>query len=134
MIPSINNVLTADMTVAQENTKSYKLNIASNRIIGTVDGIEAVKQSIYKILNTERYQYIIYSWNYGIELIDRYGKDDAFVIPELERRIKDALSTDDRIVECDEFSFVISDKHSIGITFTARTIYGNLEIEKEVSY
>ncbi len=134
MIPSINNVLTADIEVKSENTKSYKMNIIPKRVIGTVDGIEAVRQAIYKVLNTERFGYIIYSWNYGIELVDLYGKDDAYVIPELERRIKDALSTDDRIIGCDDFEFAISDKHTIAVTFTAKTIYGDLSIEKEVNY
>ena len=27
-------------------------------------GIDIHKQAIYKILNTERYDYLIYSWNY----------------------------------------------------------------------
>ncbi|MFQ8776837.1 MAG: DUF2634 domain-containing protein [Roseburia sp.] len=27
-----------------------------------------MKQAIYNILNTERYQYIIFSWDYGVEL------------------------------------------------------------------
>ena len=40
---------------------------------------------VFNILNTERYQYIIYSWNYGIELIDLYGQPVSYVIPELKK-------------------------------------------------
>lgn len=33
-----------------------------------------MKQAIYKILQTERFEYLIYSWNYGIELNAVVGK------------------------------------------------------------
>ena len=59
-------------------SKTYVMNIDGERITGTMtDDIEAVKQAIYKILNTERYQYPIYSWNYGVELADLFGKPIA---------------------------------------------------------
>ena len=35
-----------------------------------MDETEAVRQAAIKILNTERYENEIYSWNYGIELKD----------------------------------------------------------------
>ena len=55
----------------------------TKRIQGTVDDLDAVIQTIYKILNTERYEYEIYSWDFGIELVDLYGKDITYVVPEL---------------------------------------------------
>ena len=80
------------------------MNIDGERITGTMtDDIEAVKQAIYKILNTERYQYPIYSWNYGVELADLFGKPIAYVLPEIPRRIKEALVADDRIIDATAF-------------------------------
>ena len=32
-------------------------------IVGKVSGLEHLKQTIFWILNTERYEYIIYDWN-----------------------------------------------------------------------
>ena len=58
-----------------------------------------MKQAIYKILNTERYQYVMYSWNYGIETLDLYGEPVSWGCPELESRIREALMTDDRILD-----------------------------------
>ena len=45
----------------------------------------AVKQAVYKIIMTERYQYIMYSWNYGVELLDLFGEPVTYVCPELKR-------------------------------------------------
>ena len=76
-----------------------------NLIREYIDGLEAVKQSIFKIIMTERYQYIMYSWNYGIELVDLFGEPISYVCPELKRRISEALLWDDRIKGVDNFIF-----------------------------
>lgn len=55
-------------TATQMPNKSYRMKIADEKIVGNIDDLEAIAQACYKILNTERYQYVIYSWNYGIEL------------------------------------------------------------------
>ena len=39
-----------------------------------VEGNEAIKIWIYKALQTPRYQYEIYSWDYGSELLSLIGK------------------------------------------------------------
>lgn len=97
-----------------------------NRIIGTCDNLNSVKQSVFKILNTERYKYLVYSWNYGIELNDLYGKSPMYVCPELERRVKEALFQDDRITDVGDFEFNTSKKGVISVTFTVHTLFGDL--------
>ena len=118
---------------AEEPSKTYQMR-SDDSIKGYIDGIEAVKQSIDAMLNTERYDHVIYSWDYGVELKDLFGEDVTFVIPELERRITEALEQDERILSVDEFDFDTSQKRKILVTFTVSTIYGNLEAEKEVEY
>ena len=73
MIPSTNDILSTDIEMETESSRNYRMNINTTSINGFCDELEAMKQVIYKILNTERYKYIIYSWNYGIELQDLYG-------------------------------------------------------------
>lgn len=133
MIPSVNGILTSDLEVETLPSKNYMMHIERNFISGTCDKREAVKQAIYKILNTERYEYIIYSWNYGIQLYDLYGEPVTYVCPELERRIIDALLTDDRINSCENFEFDTSQKGVIVVTFKANTIYGDMEVERVVN-
>lgn len=133
MIPSVNDILTEDLEIETLPSKTYMLQIEKDIINGSCDNQEAMKQAIYKILNTERYQYIIYSWNYGIQLLDLYGEPVTYVCPELERRITDALSVDDRILSCDNFEFNTSKKGCAIVTFTASTTFGDIEIEKAVN-
>ena len=104
MIPNI-SLLNEEITDIEYASKTYKINLKSNRIDGFIDELESVKQAIYLILSTERFEYNIYSWNYGVELVDLYGKPLSYVISELKRRIIEALTQDDRIENVTEFNF-----------------------------
>lgn len=126
MIPSGNKILTTELKVVTMPSKQHRMDLDRNRILGTCDSLEAVKQSIFKILNTERYAYIIYSWNYGIELMDLYGKSPMYACPEIERRVKEALIQDDRITDVNNFEFDISKKGVVAVTFTVHTLFGDL--------
>ena len=100
-------------------------------IHGMCDKQEAMKQVIYKILNTERYKYLIYSWNYGIELNDLFGRERQYVIPMLMSRIKEALLQDDRILNVTDFNFSI--KHNVyNVSFTVVTKYYNVDVKDVV--
>lgn len=134
MIPSVNDVLSVNLKIESQPSKNYKMNIEQNTIKGVSDGLEAMKQVVYKILNTERYQHIIYSWNYGIELVDLFGEPLTYVLPELERRIKEALLQDDRINDVGNFTFNMIDKKEVKVTFTIYTIYGEIQEGKVVNF
>lgn len=134
MIPSGNNILTTEIEVEEESSKNYKMFFTEKFINGYVDELEAMHQVIYKILNTERYQYIIYSWNYGIETLDLYGEPISYICPEIERRITEALIQDDRIESVDSFEFDYTEKGKLLVTFCVHTIYGDLEEERVVNY
>ena len=134
MIPSTNTILSTELEVETQPSKNYKMHLEQNIINGFCDELEAMKQVIYKILNTERYQHIIYSWNYGIELLDLFGEPVTYVCPELQRRITEALVQDDRIEFVDNFEFDTSEKRTVKATFTVHTIFGNIESEKVVNF
>ena len=134
MIPSINGFLTENFEIKEQPTHTYKINVTDNAIRGYTDNLEAMKQAIYKILLTERYQYVMYSWNYGIELIDLFGEPVSYICPELERRITEALTWDDRIESVDNFEFDLSKKGVVHVSFIAHTIFGEVEAESEVNF
>lgn len=98
---------------------------------GEIDEMEAMRQAIDKILHTERYRFLIYDWNYGMELEELFGKNVTYVIPELKRRIEDALLADDRITAVTDFSFV-QEKGSLTATFLVHTIFGEVTMERTV--
>ena len=103
-------------------------------IVGKVDGLEHLKQTIFWLLNTERYEYIIYDWNIGLETNDLYGMPVDYVCSELEYRIQDALSIDERIEEIYDFSFDTSQRGIILCQFKVISIYGEFTEEKEVYF
>ncbi len=110
MIPSTTGFLDKDFEITQQPTYTHLMQLDNKVIRGYTDGQEAMRQAIFKILQTERYQYVIYSWNYGIETLDLYGQPVAWVCPELERRITEALTCDDRITSVSDFDFDTSKK------------------------
>ena len=97
-----------------------------SQIRGYADKLRAMEQAIYKIINTERYQYIIYSWNYGIELQDLFGQPIPYVYAELQRRIEEALLNDDRITKVYNFDFS-HEGGDVMVEFDVDTIYGTLQ-------
>lgn len=112
-------------------SKDHCMNIKEKSISGYADELESMKQVIFKILNTERYRYIMYSWNYGIELSDLYGEPYSYVCPVLEQRITEALTQDERVNSVDNFEFESVKKGTVRVSFTVHTIFGDLQAEKE---
>ena len=68
--------------------------IIQNGDFKIVEGNEAIKVWVYKALLTPRYNYSIYSWNYGSELMDLIGKayTPSLTKEEAKRYIKEALN------------------------------------------
>ena len=123
-----------DMATIEKKTipsLTWKINEERAEVRGTVDELEAMKQAVRKILQTERYRYAIYDWNYGIELEKLYGKNVTYVIPELKKRIEDALLADDRVTAVTDFSFM-QEKGSVTAEFMVHTIFGEITAERTV--
>ena len=115
----------------EPTSRTYKLNIDRQTISGYTNEQEAMIQAIYLILNIERYDHLIYSWNYGIELKDLFGQPTFYVMAELERRITEALMVDSRITAVDNFEITREGK-KVHAKFTVHTIFGMLKVKKVV--
>lgn len=129
IVPDVNELLGS----RQETSDSYRMQIGNERIKGTVSEREAVAQACYKAINTERYRYVIYSWNYGIELKDLFGKPVSYVFAVLPDRIKDCLMQDDRVESVDSFQLSHDGKGSVLCKFIVHSIFGDIDMEKVVS-
>lgn len=133
MIPNI-PILQESFNELEYGNETYKIQFTddgNNCIKGKINDIDAVKQAIYLILNTERYAYNIYSWNYGVELADLIGQPLPYVTVILPRRIEEALTQDDRIKAVREFKFK-HNKNKLHVTFTVITTVGDIPSELEV--
>ena len=132
MIPLTIGLLNQDIEMEQQPDRTYRMDQDREYIRGHTESLDAVKQAAFKILNTERYQHVIYSWDYGIETMDLYGEPMSYVCPELERRITEALACDPRIMEVTDFEFEMVEKGVLHVTFMIHTTFGTAKMEKEV--
>ena len=73
--------------IQKEPGLTWAINLDKNVVGVKIDDLEAVAQAIYLILNTERYQHVIYSWAYGVEFSDINGQPRDYAYPEIKRRI-----------------------------------------------
>lgn len=128
MIPT-SNLDNLEIEESIETTRTYK--IIDNTISGYIDDLEALQQAINNVLNTEKYDYPIYSFDYGIELENLLGKDLEYIKIELKRRIEECLLGDERIISVSDFSFN-QDEDSLYCSFNVISIYGEISIDKEV--
>ena len=128
MIPT-SNLDNIEIEQEIETTRTYK--VIDNSVSGYINELEALEQAINNVLNTEKYTYPIYSFDYGIELENLLGKDLEYIKIELKRRIEDCLLEDERTISVSNFSFN-QDGDSLYCSFNVISIYGEISIDKEV--
>lgn len=131
MIPEQQVDLT-NLEVVNQPSLTYKLDFERKRISGKIDNEEAIIQLVMKILYTERYAYVIYSSQYGVELDRLIGKDYDFVVSDLERTITEALLADDRILSITDFVAEQTAIDRMTATFTVNSVVGSVNINTEV--
>lgn len=122
--------LTEDFEVESLPTRTYR--VQEGRIVGFVDGIDAMKQAILGILTTERYKFPIYSHSYGLDPAPLEIDDRDLLISEYKRLITEALKSDDRVLEVDGFTVEKVDSRSALLRFNVETVFGSVNQEVEV--
>lgn len=104
--------------------------IIKNNEIVTLEGQEALKVWIWKVLETERYKYKAYSNNYGNELKEQLGTiyDKTIKDAILENEIRECLGVNPYIVRLHSFSIETPEgmQHPY-IYFSVDTVYGTIE-------
>ena len=132
MLPTVyEDDLTQDFTLETIPSRTFQMHHDILTIIGSIDEIQAVEQAIYLILNTERYEWLIYSWNYGVELRSLIGMPTQYCIVEIQRRVSEALLQDDRITAVENFEFTVNKKQVL-TTFKVVSIFGEINTEMGV--
>lgn len=130
MIPK--GLINTNLNIIEDVRTSKTYKVMDEKIQGFTDELQALKQAIYKELNTERYEYPIYSFSYGIALESLLGKDVTYVKIELKRRIQECLLKDERIESVENFKFDVKGDEML-CTFDVISIYGEINITKEVN-
>lgn len=114
-----------------EAKKQPSLTLDETNILLETDGIHALKQSIRRMLTTERFIYTIYDHRYGVELDALFGGDMDYAQMDIARRIKEALYEDDRIHEAHSFSTKVQ-KDEFYVQFMVDSDFGTFEMDLEV--
>ena len=128
MLPTeYNDGLVQDFTIVEQPTRTYRLRFDGFPSTGMATGLEAMQQVVFLALQTERFRYAIYSWNYGVELERLFGEGmTPYLQAQIRRAIEEALLADDRITQVDEFMFERTGRESFTVTFTVHTTQGDL--------
>lgn len=114
--------------------KEYEIDLETGQLTGRiVTGIEAIKMWIYLTLNTPRYRSTIFPWSHGHEFEELIGTGYTQDVKEseAERMTREALLESPYISSIEDFECNF-EGHTMLLTFTAETTYGNLEVEKNV--
>ena len=113
--------------------KEYGIDFKTGQLTGEiVEGLEAVKVWIWLVLQTPRYRYYIYTWDYGNEFEDLIGKGytEEYIEAEAQRMTEDCLLVNENIQSITEFSVNMAGD-TLTVSFTANTIYGEIEFKDE---
>ena len=127
------NTYTSDLPVPKEyawdfDKDCFLYDAQGKHVI--VEGDEAIKIWIYKALSTERFRYLAYSWQYGIELRPFIGKVMRVQqrYSEIKRVIIECLMVNPYIKSID--SVEITHKgDSVSISIVISTIYGEVSVD-----
>lgn len=118
--------------IQQQPSRTYRLDWNRNRVIGMTDGLEAVKQAVFKILQTTRFKHLIYSSNYGCEIMRSLAADPSFVKSEIGRYVEEALLQDDRVKAVDDIQVKLEQDRAL-VTLTVVTEAGSFPVSQEVN-
>ncbi len=133
MLPTVyEDDLTQEFTLVEHPpSRTFRLDHQELAVRGMTDQLQAVEQAVFLILNTERYGWLIHSWDYGVELRDLIGKPPQYCVVEVQRRVTEALLQDDRITAVEDFSFQ-REKRRVLTTFQVVSIFGKFTTGLEV--
>lgn len=111
---------------ARYPSRTWSVDKETNRIDGVTDALPSVRQAAEIILHVERFRWQIYRTFSGVRLEDLIGQEADFVTAELRRRVKEALTADDRITGISGFS-AVQEGDSLLVSFRVESVYGVTE-------
>lgn len=131
VLPTSNINLGASLQVENEPSRTWYIDKLTNRIQGECDGFTAIQQAVRIILSTDRFKWQIFQPYSGTDYENLIGLDIGYVAIEVQRRIRDALSVDSRVIGISDFNYAVKDG-TLSADFVVNTVYGNFAESMEV--
>lgn len=132
VLPTGVESLSQGIQFAQQPSRTWWVDQETRRIQGEIDGYQAAKQAVEVILNVQRFRWQIYTPYTGMQWDGLIGQDPGYVASELQRRIRDALSTDSRMRGISDFSYSVAGS-TLSASLTVDTVYGDIQTSVEVN-
>ena len=121
-----------EVTFRQQPGRTWYIDKTTNRIRGECDDWLAVRQAVEVILNVERFRWQIYRPYSGMQWEGLIGQDPGYVASELQRRITEALTMDDRVRDISNFTYTVTGDQ-LSASLTVNTVFGEYETSVEVN-
>lgn len=112
--------------------RTYRMDTKNHRIIGMIDGADACRQAVYKILQTRRFAHLIYDDQYGCDIFNRIGQiglTEEYFETDIPAMVEDALLYEETVTGIGDLTFTIMDHDSVKVDFDISTIYGPIDME-----
>ena len=133
-IGAMRDIVAGDLPLFQEYAWDFERDCFLYDVNGRhilLTGNPALEVWVYKALKTERFEYLAYSWQYGIELKPFIGKVMGVQerYSELRRVITECLMVNPYIKSIDSFSTTPENRADlVRLHITLTTVYGEVEI------
>lgn len=124
--------LPPQVEITSQPGRTWYIDKSTNRIRGECDNWLAVRQAVEIILNVQRFRWQIYTPYSGMDWRNLIGNDPGYVAAELQRRVREALLMDDRVLEIRDYQYTIEDD-MLTASFTVVTVYGDIPQTVEVT-
>ncbi len=131
-LPQSNIDVSGGVEFVIQPSLTWYINKETGRIQNSVSGLAAVRQAVEIILNVERFRWQIFLPSSGVQLNDLLGLNFGYVALELQRRIKEALAQDDRILGIADYQRTQKDVFLLA-SFTVNSVFGDFATETEVT-
>lgn len=131
-LPEGNGINIQDVEFQSQPDLTWWRDPDTNRIAGTADGHKAVAQAVEVMLLVERFRWQIYKPFFGMEWEGLLGQNPGYAASQLQRRIREAVTIDDRVTGISGFSYTVSED-TMTAQVTVNTVYGPLNQTVEVT-
>ena len=112
----------------------YEIDFDTMQLTGRmITGIDTVKQWIKLCLDTPRYRYTQYPWNYGADFDELVGKGYTLgdLKPILKRMVTEALSENKEIKSVSDF-VIEKNGDYVSMSFRVETDYGDADYSQNI--
>lgn len=111
--------------------RDFEIDFTTMKMTGRiVEGLDAVEMWVQLALRTKRYEWLIFSWDYGEEYTDLlgYSYTQEYLESEVERMITECVTQHSYITGIQDLTVTV-EKDKLHITFTLLTDLGEVEID-----